>query len=224
MDTAKSPKNPKTGLEAMLTPDNCVLILIDHQPFQISGVQNTDPQLVINNVVALAKSAKAFGVPTLLTTVVEERGGYLVKALQDVFPEQKPLNRTTINTWEDERAVAWVKETGRTKLVFAALWTEICLAFPVIHALGDGYEVFFVTDASGGVSVEAHQMGIQRMIQAGAVPLTTAVVMAELQRDWAREATVPAVAEIMLTHGGGVGTNLAWELQLLAGRAAATGV
>jgi nicotinamidase-related amidase len=221
MDTSK---NPKVGLDAMLTPDNCVLILIDHQPFQVSGVQNIDSQSMINNVVALAKTAKAFDVPTLLTTVVEERGGYLIKPLQDVFPEQKPIDRTTINTWEDERVVAWVKNTGRKKVVMAALWTEICLAFPVIHALGDGYEVYFVTDASGGVSVEAHEMAIQRMIQAGAVPLTTGVFGAELQRDWAREKTVPALAEIMLSHWGAVGTNLAWELQLLAGREAKPGV
>ncbi|OJH36808.1 hydrolase [Cystobacter ferrugineus] len=209
-----SPNN-KVGLNAMLTPDNCVLILIDHQPFQISGVQNIDPALMINNVVGLAKTAKAFNVPTLLTTVVEERGGYLIKQLQDVFPEQKPLNRTTINTWEDPRALEWVKKTGRKKIVMAALWTEICLAFPVIHALGDGYEVYIVTDASGGVSVEAHTVAIQRMVQAGAVPLTWGVFMAELQRDWAREETVPKVSQIMLEHMGAVGTNFAWELQLL---------
>jgi nicotinamidase-related amidase len=209
-----SPNN-KVGLNALLTPDNCVLILIDHQPFQISGVQNIDPALMINNVVALAKSAKAFNVPTLLTTVIEERGGYLIKQLQDVFPEQKPINRTTINTWEDPRVVEWVKKTGRKKIVMAALWTEICLAFPVIHALGDGYEVYIVTDASGGVSVEAHTVAIQRMVQAGAVPLTSGAFMGELQRDWAREETVPKVAQIMLEHMGAVGTNFAWELQLL---------
>jgi nicotinamidase-related amidase len=111
-----------------------------------------------------------------------------------------------------------VKSTGRRKIVIAALWTEICLAFPVIHALGEGYEVYFVTDASGGTSVEAHEMGIQRMIQAGAIPLTAGVFMAELQRDWAREETAGKVAEIMLEHGGASATNLAWELQLLAGR------
>ncbi|MDC0709359.1 hydrolase [Stigmatella sp. ncwal1] len=207
--------NTKTGLDALLTPSNCAVILIDHQPFQVSGVQNTDPALMINNVVMLAKSAKVFGVPTLLTTVVEERGGYLIKPLQDVFPEQKPLNRTTINTWEDTRVVDWVKKTGRKKLVMAALWTEICLAFPVIHALGEGYEVYIVTDASGGVSAEAHTMAIHRMVQAGAVPLTSAVFLSELQRDWAREETAGQVSQIVLEHMGAVGTNLAWELQLL---------
>jgi nicotinamidase-related amidase len=211
-------KPVKVGRDALLTPDNCALLLIDHQPFQVSGMKSTDPTLMINNVVALAKAAKLFNVPTLLTTVVEDRGGFLIKPLQNVFPEQKPIDRTTINTWEDERCVNWVKRTGRTKLVMAALWTEICLAFPVIHALEDGYEVYFVTDASGGTTVEAHEMGVQRMIQAGAIPLTSGVFAAELQRDWARTATVPGMQEIMLEHGGATATNLAWELQLLSGK------
>lgn len=222
--TMSNGSNPKAGLGALLTPDNCALILIDHQPFQVSGIQNIDPALMINNVVALAKAAKAFDVPTLLTTVVQDRGGYLIKQLQDVFPEQKPIDRTFINTWEDERVVDWVKRTGRKKIVMAALWTEICLAFPVIQAAGEGYEVYFVTDASGGVSVEAHNMGIQRMIQAGAVPLTWMVFAAELQRDWAREKTAQQVAQGLLEHAGGVGTNLAWELQLLATKPATAGV
>ena len=208
----------RVGLEAMLTPDNCVLVLIDHQPFQVSAVRNIDPALMLNNVVALAKTAKAFGVPTLLTSVVKDRGGFIVKSLQGVFPEQVPIDRTTINTWEDRRCVDWVKSTGRKKIVMAALWTEVCLAFPVIHALGEGYDVYFVTDASGGTSTEAHEMGIQRMIQAGAVPMTWIVFLSELQRDWAREASAPKVGEILMEHGGATATNLAWELQLLAGR------
>jgi nicotinamidase-related amidase len=208
--------NSKAGLGALLTPDNCALILIDHQPFQFAGLRSHDTQTIINNVVGLAKSAKAFNVPTLLTTVVEERGGYLLKQLQDVFPEQKPINRTFINTWEDARCVEWVKKTGRKKIVMAALWTEICLAMPAIHALGDGYEVYIVTDASGGVSLEAHEVAVQRMVQAGAVPLTWTVFASELQRDWARTATVPVLAELLMQHMGNVGTSLSWELQLLA--------
>lgn len=208
-------RNTKAGLQAMLTPDNCVLVLIDHQPFQFAGLRSHDTQTVINNVVGLAKSARVFNVPTLLTTVVEDRGGLLLQPLQDVFPEQKPIDRTFINTWEDERVVAWVRKTGRRKIVMAALWTEICLAFPVIHALGDGYEVYFVTDASGGVSLEAHEMAVQRMIQAGGVPLTWTVFASELQRDWARTATVPALGQMLVEHMGNVGTSLLWEQQLL---------
>jgi nicotinamidase-related amidase len=213
-----SSKFAKVGLDAMLTPDNCVLMLIDHQPFQVAAVKNIDVALMINNVVALAKFAKAFDVPTLLTSVLQDRGGYILKQLTDVFPEQTPVDRTFINTWEDARCVDWVKKSGRKKIVFAALWTEVCLAFPVIHALGDGYEVYFVTDASGGTSVEAHEMGIARMVQAGAVPLTTVVFGSELQRDWARTESAAKVSQILLDHGGASASSLAWELQLLAGR------
>ncbi|MFP2963827.1 hydrolase [Myxococcus sp. 1LA] len=208
-------RNPKTGLDALLAPDNCALILIDHQPFQFAGLRSHDSQTVINNAVALARCAKLFRVPTLLTTVLEERGGYIIPQLQAVFPEQKPINRTFINTWEDGRVIDWVKETGRKKVVMAALWTEICLAMPVIHALGEGYEVYIVTDASGGVSVEAHEVAIQRMVQAGAVPLTTAVFTAELQRDWARESTLEGMTKLMIDHMGNVGTSFTWEQQLL---------
>ncbi|MGH9723098.1 MAG: hydrolase [Bryobacteraceae bacterium] len=215
MKTATT-SNSKVGLGALLTPDNCVLILIDHQPFQFAGLRSHDTQTIINNVVGLAKSAKVYGVPTLFTTVVEERGGLLLKELQDVFPDQKPINRTFINTWEDKRVVDWVEKTGRKKIVMAALWTEICLAFPVIQALGEGYEVYFVTDASGGVSIEAHEVAIQRMVQAGGIPLTWTVFAAELQRDWAREATVADYAtRVLIPHMGNVGTSFMWEQQLL---------
>ena len=207
--------NAKAGLGALLTPDNCVLVLIDHQPFQFAGLRSHDSQTVINNVVGLAKSAKAFGVPTLFTTVVEDRGGFLLKQLQEVFPDQKPIDRTWINAWEDTRVVEWVKKTGRTKVVFAALWTEICLAMPAIQAAGEGYDVYIVTDASGGVSIEAHEMAILRMVQAGVTPITWGVFGAELQRDWARTATVPAVAQNLAEHWGNVGTSLQWEQQLL---------
>lgn len=209
-------KNPKAGLGALLTPENCALILIDHQPYQFASLRSHDSQTIINNVVGLAKTAKVFGVPTLLTTVMEERGGYIIKQLQDVFPDQKPLNRTFINTWEDKRVVDWVKATGRKKIVIAALWSEICLAFPAIQAAGEGYEVYAVTDASGGISLEAHEVAIQRMIQAGVTPITWGVFPAELQRDWARTEHVESLANVLLEHGGSMGTSFAWELQLLA--------
>ena len=212
-ETKKS--GSKAGLGALLAPDNCVLILIDHQPFQFSGLRSHDTQTIINNTVGLAKTAKAFGVPTLLTTVLERQGGYLLKPLQDVFPEQKPIDRTFINTWEDARVVDWVKKTGKKKIVMAALWTEICLAMPVIQALGEGYEVYFVTDASGGVSLEAHEMAIQRMIQAGGVPITWMVFGAELQRDWARTDSAAKMAQLLVEHAGVVGTTFQWEVQLL---------
>jgi len=208
----------KNGLQALLTPQDCVLVLIDHQPFQFANLHSHEPTMIVNNVIGLAKAAKVFGVPTILTTVLEDRGGFLIKGLQDVFPEQKPINRTFINTWEDRRVVDAIRATGRKKVIMAALWTEICLAMPAIQALGEGYEVYIVTDASGGVTIEAHEMAVRRMIQAGAVPMTWMAVQGELQRDWARESTASDLAEVLAQHGGGSGVAFAWEVQLLAGK------
>jgi len=207
--------NDKAGLDALLTPENSVLLLIDHQPFQFANLNSHEPTMIVNNVIGLAKTAKVFGIPTILTTVVEERGGFLIKGLQDVFPDQKPIDRTFINTWQDSRVVEAVKKTGRKKIIMAALWTEICLAMPAIQAQGEGYEVYAVTDASGGVSAEAHNMAIQRMILAGVVPMTWMAVAGELQRDWARMASAMALGSVFGEHGGGTGVAYAWELQLL---------
>ncbi|NVJ00634.1 hydrolase [Myxococcus sp. AM009] len=210
--------NSHHGLDALLTPQNSVLVLIDHQPYQFANLHSHEPTMVINNVVGLAKAAKVYNVPTILTTVIEERGGYLIKSLQDVFPEQKPIDRTFINTWEDRRVVDAVKKTDRKKLVIAALWTEICLAMPAIQAAGEGFDVYAVTDASGGVSREAHDMAVRRMQMAGVTPITWMAVVAEWQRDWAREESAAGLAGVLAEHGGGSAVAFAWELQLLAGR------
>jgi hypothetical protein len=154
-------------------------------------------------------------VPTLLTSVIEDRGGYIVKGLTDLWPEQTPINRTFINAWEDKRVVDWVKKTGRKKIVIAGLWTEVCVAMPALQATGEGYEVYVVADASAGVTVEAHEMAIQRMIMGGVVPITFNVFQAELQRDWARTETIGPLIPILFEHMGNIGSNLAWELQLL---------
>lgn len=206
----------KAGLGALLTPEESVLALIDHQPFQVANLHSHEPTMVINNAVGLAKAAKVFEVPTILTTVLEERGGLLLQGLQDVFPEQKPINRTFVNTWQDERVVDAVKATGRKKLIIAGLWTEVCVAMPAIQAAGEGFEVFVVTDASGGASKEAHDMAVRRMVQAGVTPITWLAVMSEWQRDWAREKTVPGIVEVLAQHGGASGVAYAWETQLLA--------
>jgi len=209
----------KAGLDALLTPEESVLVLIDHQPFQFANLNSHEPTMVVNNVVGLAKTAKVFDVPTILTTVLEERGGYLIQGLRDVFPEQTPIDRTFINTWQDERVVDAVKATGRKKLIIAGLWTEICVAMPAIQAAGEGFEVFVVTDASGSGSKEGHDMAVRRMTQAGVVPITWQVVLGEWQRDWAREKTVPGAVEVQAQHGGASGVAFAWETQLLAERA-----
>src|SRR5712671_4892994 len=211
----------KTGLEALLRPQDSILVLIDHQPYQFANLHSHEPTMIVNNVIGLAKTAKVFNVPTILTTVIEERGGYLIKGLQDVFPEQKPVDRTFINTWQDERVVDIVKKSGRKQLVLAALYTEICLAMPAIQALAEGYDVFIVTDASGGVSLEAHDMAVRRMVAAGAVPITWLAVLGEWQRDWAREATAVRLAGVLGEHGGASGVAFAWEMQLLASHAKA---
>jgi nicotinamidase-related amidase len=208
-------KTPKTGLEALLRPEDSILVLIDHQPYQFTNLNSHEPTMIVNNVIGLAKTAKVFNVPTIFSTVLEERGGYLIKGLQDVFPDQKPINRTFINAWEDPNVADVVKKSGRKQLVLAALYTEICLAMPAIQALAEGYDVFIVTDASGGVSVEAHDMAVRRMVQAGVVPMTWLAVLGEWQRDWARE-TAAGVAGVVLEHGGGSAVALAWETQLLA--------
>ena len=127
----------KVGLDALLTPENCLLMLIDHQPFQLVNVNSHEPTMVINNVTALAKTAKAYGIPTILTSVNGERGGKIFSQVQAVFPDQKPIDRTFINAWEDQRVVEAVKKTGRKKLVIAALWSEMCLAMPGIQAIGE---------------------------------------------------------------------------------------
>ncbi len=150
----------------LLTPDNCVLLLIDHQPQMAFATHSIDGQTLVNNVTGLAKSAKVFGVPTILTTVAAQSfSGPIFPPVQAVFPNLKPIDRTTMNAWEDKNVTAAVKKAGRRKIVMAALWTEVCLATAVLSALDDDFEVYIVTDASGGVTVEAHETAIQRMIQ-----------------------------------------------------------
>lgn len=212
-------KTAKNGLDALLRPEDSILVLIDHQPFQFTNLNSHEPTMIINNVIGLAKGAKVFNVPTILTTVLEERGGYIIKGLQDVFPDQKPIDRTWVNTWQDPNVTDIVKKSGRKQLILAALWTEVCLAMPTIQALGEGYDVFIVTDASGGASPETHDMAVRRMVQAGAVPITWLAVLSEWQRDWAREETAGDLANILLEHGGATGVAFAWETQLLAAKA-----
>lgn len=193
----------------LLTPTNCTLALIDHEPQMFFGVQSTDRQTILNNVVGLAKAAKIFKVPTVLTTVAaKDFSGPLMPQIQAVFPDQKPIDRTTMNSWEDKNFVAAIKKTNRKKIVMAALWTEVCLAFPAISAMEAGYEVYVVVDASGASSLEAHETAIRRMIQVGIVPLTWLQLLCEWQRDWARKETYPAVMELLKEHAGAYGAGV----------------
>lgn len=208
-------KSPKIGLQGLLRSEDSIVVLIDHQPYQFTNINSHEPTMIFNNVVGLSKAAKVFEVPTILTTVIEERGGYIIKGLQDVFPDQKPINRTSINTWEDPNVTGLVKKSGRKQLILAGLFTEICVAMPAIQALAEGYDVFVVTDACGGVSVEAHDMAVRRMVQVGVVPINWMAVLAEWQRDWARTDTATALSSVLSDHGGASGIAFAWEMQLL---------
>lgn len=209
-------KNVKTGLEALLRPEDSILVLIDHQPFQFANLNSHEPTMIINAVAGISKAAKIFNVPTILTTVIEERGGLIIKQIQEVFPEQKPINRTFINTWQDPAVTGVVAKSGRKQLIIAGLWTEVCVAMPAIQAAGEGYDVFVITDACGSVSKEAHDMAVRRMVQHGITPINWVAVASEWQRDWARTETASQLAGLMIEHAGGSGVAYAWELQLLA--------
>ena len=201
------------GKLELLTPQNCALILIDHQPQMTFGVANIDRQLLKNNVIALAKTAQVFKVPTVLTSVeTESFSGNIWPELLAVLPNNKIFERTSMNTWDDVAVKAELKKIGRKKLVFAALWTEVCLNFPVLEAMADGYEVYFVEDASGGTSVAAHNMSVQRMIQAGAVPITWQQFLLEMQRDWARKETYAGTTGIVVEHSGAYGAGIDYAI------------
>jgi nicotinamidase-related amidase len=206
---------PDPKLE-VLTPDNSQLIFIDHQPQMAFGVQSIDRQVLKNNVVALAKSARIFGIPTTITTVeTESFSGYTYPELLDVFPGHKILERTSMNSWDDQKVRDALAAHGRKKVLVSGLWTEVCnTTFALCAALEGGYEIYMVADASGGTSKEAHDYAMQRMIQAGIVPVTWQQVLLEWQRDWARRETYDAVIAIVQEHSGayGMGCDYAYTM------------
>jgi nicotinamidase-related amidase len=194
--------------KSLIDPQDCLLLLIDHQPQMSFGVTSIDRQQLKNNVVALAKTAKLFSIPTVLTAVeTESFSGYIWPELLDVV-RQDPIERTSMNSWDSESLVATVKASGKKKLILAALWTEACLLFPTLSAIEEGYEILIVTDASGGTSLEAHEAAIRRMEAAGARSLTTVNVLLELQRDWARRETYDGVMTIVREHFGAYGMGV----------------
>lgn len=207
-------------IHSLLTPDNCTICLIDHQPQMLFGVTNIDRQTVINNTVGLAKAAKAFNVPVILSTVeTKSFSGYIWPQLRAVFPNQQLFERSSMNAWEDEKFVAEVERIGRKKLVIAGLWTQVCVAFPAIQAMEAGYEVYVVADASGDVNTMVHDMAMQRIIQADGVPVTWLQVVLELQRDWARKETYDAVNDIIKEHAGAYGVGVEYASTMLHGNA-----
>jgi nicotinamidase-related amidase len=185
----------------LITPQNSALIVIDYQPSQFATVRSMDEALLRKNIVSTVKAAKAFGLPIVHSTVNVASGQQepTVPELAELLRDNPPLDRTTVNSWEDTEFVQAVHATGRRKLIFCALWTEVCMAFTALDALREGYEVYPVVDAIGGTSPEAHRAALERVVQAGAQPISWVSFTCELQRDWARMATVPAIVEIVLT-------------------------
>ncbi|AKM01821.1 MULTISPECIES: hydrolase [Burkholderia] len=205
--------NPKLEV---LTPQNSQLIFIDQQPQMAFGVQSIDRQTLKNNVVGLAKAAKAFNIPTTITTVESESfSGYTYPELLDVFPNQKTLERTSMNSWDDQKVRDALAANGRKKVIVSGLWTEVCnTTFALCAMLEGDYEIYMVADASGGTSKDAHDFAMQRMIQAGVVPVTWQQVALEWQRDWARRDTYNAVMAIAKEHSGayGMGVDYAYTM------------
>jgi nicotinamidase-related amidase len=186
----------------LLTPKNSALLVIDYQPSQLAGVRSMDRDLLLKNAVSTAKLAKLFGLPIVHSTINVNtgRGKPTLPPLAEVLAGNPPIDRTTTNAWEDPDFLAAVRATGRRKLIICALWTEICMAFPALDAIREGFEVYPVVDGIGGTSVDAHRAGLERVVQAGAQPVSWVSLAVELQRDWARLDTVQEVVQIVLTE------------------------
>jgi nicotinamidase-related amidase len=201
----------------VLTPANSQIIFIDQQPQMAFGVQSMDRQALKNNVVGLAKAAKVFNIPTTITTVESESfSGFTYPELLDVFPDQPTLERTSMNSWDDQKVRDALKKNGRKKVVVAGLWTEVCnTTFALCAMLEGDYEIYMVADASGGTSKEAHDFAMQRMVQAGVVPVTWQQVLLEWQRDWARRDTYDAVMKIAKEHSGAYGMGVDYAYTML---------
>jgi nicotinamidase-related amidase len=196
--TSEPIRDPFT--DPLLTPKNATLVVIDYQPSQIQAVQSMDRDLLLDNILSVGRLARTYDLPVVLSTVNVANGqGHTLPELKAVFNDSQEIDRTQINSWEDVEFRRAVEATGRKKLIMTALWTEVCLAFPTLDALRHGFEVYPVVDAVGGTSPEAHRAGLERVVQAGAQPISWVSLACELQRDWARVATVPDIIDIVLT-------------------------
>jgi nicotinamidase-related amidase len=208
----------KLSEKGLLTPDNCVVALIDLQPQMLFGISNFDRQSIINLNVALGEAAKVFGVPVVLSTVeTKSFSGNIWPQIQAVFPGQTPIERSSMNSWDDPNFVAAIEKTGRKKIVLSGLWTETCVALPTVQAIHDGYEVYVVEDCCGDVSQLAHDNAMKRVIQAGAKPVTSLSVMLEWQRDWAHKDTYDAVMDIVKRHYGAYGIGVEYAYTMVHG-------
>ena len=202
--------------KGLLTPNNCAVIFIDHQPQMFFGVASADRQELINNLLVLGKTAKLFGLPVILTAIEsKEFGGNITPQLLDLFSDQVPIERSTINAWDNKEFVAAVKNTGRRNFLIAALCSEAGLVFPALQMLEEGYGVYAVVDASGGMSRVAHEAAIRRIEQAGAVSLTALQVLLEFQRDWTRKEHCEEVASVVKEHCGAYGQGVEYAATMV---------
>lgn len=200
----------------LITADNAAVVFIDHQPQMTFGVANIDCQQLINNVVMLAKGAKEFGLPSILTAVeTESFSGYIWPQLMDVFPGQQPVERTSMNSWDDPGFRAAVEATGRKNIIIAGLWTEVCVTWPTLNMIDEGYNIYIVEDACGATSQAAHDAAIRRSVQAGAVPMTTVATVLEFQRDWANREHYDALMNIFREHAGAYGNGIEYAYSMV---------
>jgi nicotinamidase-related amidase len=208
----------KRSEKGLLSPDNCVVAIIDLQPQMLFGVANFDRQTIINNNLALSKAAKVFDVPVVLSTVeTKSFSGNMWPQIQAVFPNRVPIERSSMNSWDDKNFVAAIEKSGKRKIVLAGLWTETCVALPTIQAIHDNYEIYVVEDCCGDVSQLAHDNAMKRVIQAGAKPVTALSVMLEWQRDWAERDTYDAVMDIVKSHFGAYGMGVEYAYTMVHG-------
>jgi nicotinamidase-related amidase len=209
---------PKLSEKGLLTPDNCVVTLIDLQPQMLFGVSSHDRQAIINNNLILAKAAKVFGVPVLLTTVETKAfSGNMWPQIYSVYPNDPVIERSSMNSWDDAGFVAAVEKTGRKKVVMSGLWTETCVALPTVQMIHDGYDIHVAEDCCGDISALSHDNAMKRVIQAGAKPVTALSVMLEWQRDWAHRGTYDAVMDIVKTHCGAYGIGVEYAYTMVHG-------
>jgi nicotinamidase-related amidase len=209
---------PTLSEKGLLTPDNCLVAFVDLQPQMIFGVNGADRELIINHNVALGKATRVFDVPAILTTIESKSfSGYVLPQVQAVFPGVAPIERSTMNSWDDSNFVNAVKRTGRKKILLAGLWTETCIALPTIQLIHDGYDVFVVEDCCGDISALAHDNAMRRTFQAGAKPVTALSVILEWQRDWAHRGTYDAVMDLAKTHFGAYGVGVEYAYTLVHG-------
>ena len=208
----------KRSEKGLLTPDNCAVAFIDHQPQMLFGTSSSDRQSIINTTVALAKATRIFDVPVVLSTVeTKSFSGNMWPQLKAIFPDQPPIERTSMNSWDDKNFVTAIERTGKKKIVLSGLWTETCIALAAIQAIHDGYEIYVAEDCCGDISQLAHDNAMHRLVQAGARPVTSLSVLLEWQRDWAHKDTYDAVMDLLKHHYGAYGIGVEYVYTMVHG-------